>query len=43
MYFHMTRLWGHLTAAFLYLKGIYRKDREGLFIRECSERTRDKF
>ena len=30
----------HLIAAFQYLKGAYRKDGEGLFIRECSDRTR---
>ncbi|KAK4829854.1 hypothetical protein QYF61_007125 [Mycteria americana] len=34
------RLWGDLIAAFQYLKGAYRKDGEGLFIRKCSERTR---
>ncbi|GAB0203889.1 triadin [Grus japonensis] len=34
------RLWGNLTAAFQYLKGAYRKAGEGLFIRECSDRTR---
>ena len=33
-------LWGDLIAAFQYLKGTYRKDGEGLFIRECSDRTR---
>ena len=27
-------------TAFQYLKGAYRKDGEGLFIRECSDRTR---
>ena len=32
------RLWGDLIAAFQYLKGAYRKDGEGLFIRECSDR-----
>ena len=26
--------------AFQYLKGAYKKDGEGLFIRECSDRTR---
>ena len=26
--------------AFQYLKGVYRKDGEGLFIRECSDRMR---
>ncbi|KAK4825988.1 hypothetical protein QYF61_003750 [Mycteria americana] len=35
------RLWGHLIVAFQYFKGAYRKDGEGLFIRECSDRTRD--
>ncbi|GAB0207004.1 hypothetical protein GRJ2_003166000 [Grus japonensis] len=35
------RLWGDLIAAFQYLKGAYRQDGEGLFIRECSDRTRD--
>ena len=34
------RLRGDLRAAFQYLKGVYRKDGEGLFIRECSDRTR---
>ncbi|GAB0192414.1 hypothetical protein GRJ2_001706700 [Grus japonensis] len=34
------RLWGDLTAAYQYLKGPYRKDGEGLFMRECSDRTR---
>ena len=34
------RLWGDLIAAFQYLKGTYRKDGEGLFIRECSDRMR---
>jgi len=34
------RLWGELLAAFQYLKGAYRKDREGLFTRVCSDRTR---
>ncbi|GAB0179885.1 hypothetical protein GRJ2_000453800 [Grus japonensis] len=29
------RLQGDLIAAFQYLKGAYRKDGEGLFIREC--------
>ncbi|GAB0188068.1 hypothetical protein GRJ2_001272100 [Grus japonensis] len=34
------RLWGDLIAAYQYLKGAYRKDGEGLFIREWSDRTR---
>ncbi|GAB0187735.1 hypothetical protein GRJ2_001238800 [Grus japonensis] len=34
------RLRGDPRAAFQYLKGAYRKDGEGLFIRECSDRTR---
>ncbi|GAB0203627.1 mitochondrial enolase superfamily member 1 [Grus japonensis] len=34
------RLQGDLIAAFQYLKGAYRKAGEGLFIRECSDRTR---
>ncbi|GAB0189145.1 mitochondrial enolase superfamily member 1 [Grus japonensis] len=34
------RLQGDLIVAFQYLKGAYRKDGEGLFIRECSDRTR---
>ena len=34
------KLRGRLIAAFQYLKGAYRKDGEGLFIRECSDRTR---
>jgi len=35
------RLRDDLTAAFQYLKGAYRKDGEGLFIRVCSDRTRE--
>ncbi|GAB0208964.1 hypothetical protein GRJ2_003362100 [Grus japonensis] len=34
------RLRGDLIAAYQYLKRAYRKDGEGLFIRECSDRTR---
>ena len=34
------RLHGYLIAAFQYLKGAYRKDGEGLFLRECSDRMR---
>ncbi|GAB0203850.1 mitochondrial enolase superfamily member 1 [Grus japonensis] len=34
------RLGGDLIVAYQYLKGAYRKDGEGLFIRECSDRTR---
>ncbi|GAB0183363.1 hypothetical protein GRJ2_000801600 [Grus japonensis] len=34
------RLQGDLIAAFQYLNGAYRKAGEGLFIRECSDRTR---
>ena len=34
------RLQGDLLAAFQYLKGAYRKDWEGLLIRECSDKTR---
>ncbi|PKU47403.1 hypothetical protein llap_2305 [Limosa lapponica baueri] len=34
------RLQGDLRAAFQYLKGAYRKDGEGLFMRESSHRTR---
>ena len=34
------RLQGDLIAAFQYLKGANRKDGEGLFIRELSDRTR---
>ncbi|GAB0183832.1 hypothetical protein GRJ2_000848500 [Grus japonensis] len=34
------RLRGDLIAAFQYLKGAYRKDGEGLFIRACNDRTR---
>ncbi|GAB0185943.1 hypothetical protein GRJ2_001059600 [Grus japonensis] len=34
------RLQGDLIAAYQYLKGAYRRDGEGLFIRECSDRTR---
>jgi len=32
------RLWGDLTAAFLYLKGANRKAGEGLNIKACSDR-----
>ena len=35
------RLWGDLTAAFQYLKGVCKKTREGIFMRKCSDRTRD--
>jgi len=34
------RLWGDLTAAFKCLKGAYKKAREGLFTRACSDGTR---
>jgi len=34
------RLLGDLIAAFLYLKGAYKKAGEGLFTRACSDRTR---
>ncbi|GAB0181797.1 mitochondrial enolase superfamily member 1 [Grus japonensis] len=34
------RLLGDLIVAFQYLKGAYRKAGEGLFMRECSDRTR---
>ncbi|GAB0188082.1 hypothetical protein GRJ2_001273500 [Grus japonensis] len=34
------RLRGDLIAAYQFLKGAYRKDGEGLFIREWSDRTR---
>ncbi|GAB0207925.1 hypothetical protein GRJ2_003258200 [Grus japonensis] len=34
------RLWGDLIAIYQYLKGAYRQDGEGLFMRECSDRTR---
>ncbi|GAB0184615.1 hypothetical protein GRJ2_000926800 [Grus japonensis] len=34
------RLQGDLIVAFQFLKGAYRKDGEGLFIRDCSDRTR---
>jgi len=34
------RLRVDFIAAFQYLKGAYRKDREGLFTRVCSDRTR---
>ncbi|GAB0184506.1 mitochondrial enolase superfamily member 1 [Grus japonensis] len=33
-------LWGDLIAAYQFLKGAYRKDGEGLFMTECSDRTR---
>ena len=34
------RLWGDLVVAFQYLKRAYWKEGEGLFNRECSDRTR---
>jgi len=34
------RLWGHLTAAFQYLKGAYKKSGGGLFTRASSDMTR---
>ena len=34
------RLQGDLIVAFKYLKGTYRKDGEGLLIRECRDRMR---
>ncbi|PKU43566.1 hypothetical protein llap_6142 [Limosa lapponica baueri] len=34
------RLQGDLIVAFRYLKEAYRRDGEGLFVRECSKRTR---
>jgi len=34
------KLWGHLIAAFQYLKGTYRKDRDKLFSRACCDRSR---
>jgi len=34
------RLWGDLIAAFQYLKGAYRKAREGVFTKAWSDRTR---
>jgi len=34
------RLQGDLRAACQYLKGAYKKDRERLFTRSCSDRTR---
>jgi len=33
------RLWGDLIAAFQYLKGTNRKDKEGRYRRACSNRT----
>ena len=33
------RLQGDLIAAFQYLKGAYKKAREGIFTRACSDRT----
>jgi len=35
------RLWGHPTAAYQYLKGVYKKSGETFFTRACSGRTRD--
>ena len=37
------RLRGDLIVAFRYLKGAYRKDGEGLIIRECSDRMKGTF
>jgi len=34
------RLWGDIRAAFLYLKGDYRKDGQNVFSRACCDRTR---
>jgi len=34
------RLWGDLITVFQYLKGTSKKAGEGLFTRECSDRTR---
>ncbi|KAK4823933.1 hypothetical protein QYF61_008319 [Mycteria americana] len=34
------RLWGDLIAAFQYKKGAYKKDRERLFTKACSDKTR---
>ncbi|GAB0208496.1 hypothetical protein GRJ2_003315300 [Grus japonensis] len=34
------KLWGDLIVAYQYLKGPYRKDGEGLFMRKCGDRTR---
>ncbi|PKU47008.1 hypothetical protein llap_2722 [Limosa lapponica baueri] len=34
------RVWRDLIAAFQYLTGAHRRGGEGLFIRECSDRTR---
>jgi len=34
------RLWGHLIAAFPYLKGAYKQEGEWLFMRADSDRTR---
>ncbi|PKU36304.1 hypothetical protein llap_13390 [Limosa lapponica baueri] len=31
---------GDIIAAFQYVKGAYKKDREGLSVRECSDRKR---
>lgn len=38
--FSLEKALGDLTAAFQYFKGAYRKTGEGLFVRECSGRTR---
>lgn len=34
------RLLGDLIAAFQYLKGNYKKADQGLFVRDCSDRTK---
>ena len=34
------RLWGDLIVALQYIKGAYKKDRERLFTKACSDRTR---
>jgi len=34
------RVQGDLIAAFQYLKGAYKRDGEGLFMRACNDRTR---
>ena len=35
------RFWGELITAFQYLTGALQDSWEGLFVRECSDRTRD--
>ena len=41
--FSLEKALGRPYAAFQYLKGAYKKDRERLFMKACSDRTRRNF